>query len=82
MSKFNNWILTKIESILCSKEGCDFISREEQNDESKVIIQDGFGFRYEITVKSLGRSIYWSISDMPQLTKNQLDQIEILGELL
>lgn len=51
MTSFNDWILNKISGYLKHKEGCQV----DFTDENKIIVQDVFGFRYEVSVKLLSR---------------------------
>jgi hypothetical protein len=48
---FTDWVLAKIAGYLKAKEGCTVT----ETDESKIIVQDVFGFRYEVSVKLLSR---------------------------
>jgi hypothetical protein len=48
---FQDWILNKIAGYLKAKEGCAVSYHPDQ----KIIVQDVFGYRYEVSVKLLSR---------------------------
>jgi len=51
------WLFQKIVGYLVEREGCKFDCEDTQSTEttSRTIVQDSFGFRYEVQVKVLGR---------------------------
>lgn len=53
----NQWLFEKIINYLSQHEGCETIpdEQEAQGHVIRTIVQDSFGFRYEIRVKTLGR---------------------------
>ncbi len=50
------WIAHKIASFLTNHEGCQVATPEHLMDGTKVVCQDAFGFRYEVTIKHLSRA--------------------------
>lgn len=52
---FNNWILNKIATYLTTKEGCEANGPEYTSEGARVVVQDAFGYRYEISVKTISR---------------------------
>lgn len=55
LTTFNGWILSKINTYLKISEGCTIETSNYTNDGARTIVQDSFGFRYEIQIKTLGR---------------------------
>lgn len=55
ITTFNGWLLNKISSYLSSKEGFTIETSSYMQDGIRTIVQDSFGFRYELQVKTLGR---------------------------
>lgn len=57
VTALNQWILTKISTFLVNKEGCliEASDRHPSSDSARVVVQDAFGFRYEVHIKTLGR---------------------------
>lgn len=55
ITPFNLWILKKINSYLEIREGCKVVSTNYTLDGAKTIMQDTFGFQYEVHVKTTGR---------------------------
>lgn len=51
------WLFQKIIAYLVEKEGYQYNAQdlESSQDVTRTILQDSFGFRYEIQVKVLGR---------------------------
>lgn len=56
VTTFNAWILKKIASYLTTKEGCNVERMEYTNDGARAILQDAFGYRYEIHIETLSRA--------------------------
>ena len=52
---FNGWIMGKIMHHLTNREGFRQIQGQMNSDGYKTLVQDAFGFRYEVTVKLAGR---------------------------
>lgn len=75
----NNWLLTKICTFLTNREGCEVFSRNHGSEEDRVVLQDAMGFRYEVSVRLLGKNIMWTENDVVTLTKDQVSQIEKLA---
>lgn len=59
MTSFNDWILAKISGYLKHKEGCKITLA----DDDRIVVQDVFGFRYEVSVKLLSRLDNESLMD-------------------
>lgn len=55
MKSFNDWLLNKITTYLATSEGCTVEQSQYTQSGIGAIIQDSFGFRYEVHVKVLGR---------------------------
>jgi len=55
VTNFNDWMLSKIASYMRDKEGCHVETIEPTKYGSRVILQDSFGFRYEVKIETLGR---------------------------
>lgn len=51
----NDWLLTKVINHLVEKEGCTFIESEPTHKGQMAILQDAFGFQYQLEIKSLTR---------------------------
>jgi hypothetical protein len=70
MSKrMQNWLLSKVLAYLEKSEGCDAETEEQVSDStSSIIIQDAFGFRYQIQVRLLGRIQEEPTSDAVEFT--------------
>lgn len=56
ITTFNNWILTKVTQYLKLAEGCDIKLTEYTSEGARTVLQDSFGFTYEINIRTLGRS--------------------------
>lgn len=52
---FNSWIIGKVASFLSAKEGCVVDPPEYTKDGCKVVVQDAFGYRYELNIKTISR---------------------------
>lgn len=68
------WVLTKVLAFLTTQEGCTV----DSNTENGVILQDVFGFRYELKVTLLGRIStqaplegFHNVSALPNHTFNE-----------
>lgn len=71
----SSWILSKILLFLSNREGCESEAVAKGVDESRVIIKDSLGFRYEVSVKLLGRTVLWTDTESVKLTKTDIKQI-------
>ena len=61
ITSFNGWMLMKIVSYLSAKEGCHVERTEYTAEGARTIIQDSFGYRYEVRIETLSR-----LADSPQ----------------
>lgn len=55
VTSLNGWIMAKIVQWLTSKEGVEASALEYTADGARVVLQDAFGFRYEVSIKTLSR---------------------------
>jgi HJR/Mrr/RecB family endonuclease len=55
-SKIVKNLVFKIAGYLGTKEGCTVVDTEVTNDRDAFIVEDAFGFRYEVQVKMIGRN--------------------------
>lgn len=51
----NGWVLSKIETFLKSKEGCQVTGFSYTNEGAKLDLMDAFGYTYELSIKTTGR---------------------------
>lgn len=56
INNMNRWIFDKIKNYLVAKEGCNTYGNEQVTDGVKTIVIDSMGYRYELSIKSLGRN--------------------------
>lgn len=49
------WLFAKIISYLTGREGYSIDTQVFSDNDARAIVQDAFGFRYEVQVKVLGR---------------------------
>jgi len=49
-------IVYKIAGYLGTKEGCKLVVQDTDNERDAFVIEDAFGFRYEVQVKMVGRN--------------------------
>ena len=61
ITSFNGWVLGKIVGFMREKEGFDVETVEYTAEGAKSIFRDCFGFRYEVTIKTISR-----LTDSPQ----------------
>jgi len=54
---FNGLLIAKIIGYLTSREGCSNSNTEYTSDGVRTVIQDAMGFRYEVQVKTIGRTV-------------------------
>jgi hypothetical protein len=52
---FNTWIVSKIANYMTNKEGCVIENIGDTNQGCQVILQDTFGYRYQVNISLLGR---------------------------
>jgi hypothetical protein len=52
---FNEWILSKIVAHLSQREGCNVIKVGFTSEGAESVIEDAFGYQYEVTVRTMGR---------------------------
>lgn len=57
ITKFNSWVLNKAARHLVSSEGMDLIAFEYTEEGAVAIVQDAFGYRYELNIKTVARVI-------------------------
>lgn len=55
MTAFNGWLLGKLTSFLTSKEGFIIDTSHYTADGIRSEVRDAMGFRYEITIRGIGR---------------------------
>ena len=55
ITSFNGWILSKITNFLSAKEGCEIETSNYTPDGIRAVFKDAFGYRYEISLKTLSR---------------------------
>ncbi len=56
-TSFNVWLLTKILGFLSAKEGCTTEESVYTASGIKAVVRDVFGYRYEIHIKTLSRTV-------------------------
>jgi hypothetical protein len=61
ITSFNGWVLGKITQFMSEKEGFNVETVEYTAEGARTVIQDAFGFRYEVHIKTLSR-----LHDSPQ----------------
>ena len=74
-TKFAVRMISKIMTYLANKEGCRFFDERPCGDGGKFIAPDALGFRYEVTIKLVGRTNLWNVNEEPKLNAEQLKQI-------
>lgn len=58
ITPFNNWVICKIQAFLHFKEGFNVVREASYTPEgTKLVVQDAFGYQYEVHVRMLGRVI-------------------------
>ncbi len=57
ITKFNGWILGKVYRYLELAEGCYVTHRGYTDEGARIVVQDTFGFTYEISIRMIGRTI-------------------------
>jgi hypothetical protein len=55
MTQQSEWLINKVLSYLKAKEGC-LVEKVLTDDEMLATIRDVFGYRYEISLKLVGRT--------------------------
>lgn len=74
---FNGRMLAKIGSFLETKEGCQVLDIDYTYAGAKTTIQDSFGFRYELEIKTIGRTQ----TDPQEYNQNKNMSLEITQEI-
>ncbi len=54
-ASFNSWIMGKILQYLTGREGFTSVKSEYSADGYRAVVEDAFGFRYELEIKAVGR---------------------------
>lgn len=61
---FNNWVIVKIMNYLKHREGFHTVYPPSYTVEgTRVIVQDVFGYQYEVTVRMTGRIMNESLNE-------------------
>jgi len=80
ITTFNGWLLGKINNYLKAREGCTVETTEYTDVGARTIIQDSLGFRYEVSVRMLGRAIAEGPMFDDINAKSKLSGLSILGD--
>ncbi len=65
-TNFNTWLISKILAYLTIHEGCELLQHSE-----RTVIQDAFGFQYEVQVHMIGR-----VQQMPKGIERRIMDIK------
>lgn len=76
----NKWLLSTIVTYLIGREGYSFSDRDvvEVGDNTRAVVKDAFGVRYEIQIKVLGRMPNTSVGDISLKTGSYLRIASVL----
>lgn len=73
-SSLGEWLMSKILTYLKSKEGFSTPFGVDEQDMTKVLVQDAMGFRYEVIVRNIGRSPIYSFDEKVELKQGFIDK--------
>lgn len=57
-------LVFKIAGYLGTKEGCTLVTQDTTNDRDAFVVEDVFGFRYEVQVKMIGRNSTGNLEEL------------------